>query len=186
MEIKRWIPALFLAICVVQLAVPAKMIVDREVTLSRGEAFRFKTAPVDPYDFFRGRYVRLQLEAATVSGSDTGHFEHKDRAYAIIEEGADGFARFSSLEVERPGQGAYLRVRVGYHDGYKLHLELPFDRYYMEESLAPEAERAYRQHSRQAAADAFITVRVLNGRGVLEELYIGGKPVLEFLADEGP
>ncbi len=186
MEIKRWIPALFLAICVVQLAVPAKMIVDREITLSRGEVFRFKTAPVDPYDFFRGRYVRLQLEASSVSGTDTNRFEFRDRAYAIIEEGPDGFARFSSLELERPGQGAYLRVRVRYHDGSRIHLELPFDRYYMEESLAPEAERAYRQHSRRSAADAFIAVRVLDGRGVLEELYIGGKPVLEYLADESP
>ena len=32
--------------------------------------------------------------------------------------------------------------------------------------------------------DSGVTVRLLNGRGVIEELYIGGKPVREFLREQ--
>lgn len=60
-------------------------------------------------------------------------------------------------------------------------------RAYMNERDAPEAERVYRQHSlRGGARDAYIVVRVLNGTPVLEELYVGDRPILEFLAEPPP
>ena len=48
---------LFIVVAVVQIAAPASMILRRERALDRGERFLFRTAPVDPYDAFRGRYV---------------------------------------------------------------------------------------------------------------------------------
>ncbi len=51
----------------------------------------------------------------------------------------------------------------------------------MGEHLAPEAERAYREHSIGASGDAYVTVRVRDGHAVVEQLYIGGKPAAEFL-----
>ena len=73
----------------------------------------------------------------------------------------------------------------------EVRLELPFDRYYMEETLAPEAERAYwdtirRQRRREDDAgppppQTFVTVRVKDGHAVLEELYIDDRPVREYL-----
>ncbi|MBK6341440.1 MAG: GDYXXLXY domain-containing protein [Flavobacteriales bacterium] len=56
-------PLLFLGIALAQLAVPAWMIAGRERVLSQGEVFKFKTAPIDPRDPFRGEYVRLDFEA---------------------------------------------------------------------------------------------------------------------------
>lgn len=67
-DLKRWTPRLLVLLCVIQLAVPAFMIVRREHALSMGRAFKFRTAPVDPYDAYRGRYVALNFEAATVKG----------------------------------------------------------------------------------------------------------------------
>jgi hypothetical protein len=66
-------------------------------------------------------------------------------------------------------------------------LERGFDRYYTDEHLAPAAERAYWQHSSGETREAYITVRVREGLAVLEELYIAGKPVREFVQQEaGP
>jgi uncharacterized membrane-anchored protein len=62
-----------------------------------------------------------------------------------------------------------------------VRLQLPFDRYYAEEQLAPEIEQAYRANSRRGEQKAFIAVRVRKGRGVLEELYIEDLPVAEYL-----
>ena len=49
------------------------------------------------------------------------------------------------------------------------------------EKAAPAAERAYRKHSRKDSKDAYVTVRIKSGFAVLEELYVGEKPILEFI-----
>lgn len=52
----------------------------------------------------------------------------------------------------------------------------------MNEKLAPAAETAYREHARRGhQRDACTTVRVRNGRAVIEDLYVAGKPIREFL-----
>ena len=55
----------------------------------------------------------------------------------------------------------------------------PFDRYYLEEHRAPAAEAAYRAANTRTNRDAHVVVRVLDGRGVLEDLVIAGKSVQE-------
>ena len=44
-----------------QFSVMGLMIARREMTLRNGVVCRFLTAPVDPYDAFRGRYVALNF-----------------------------------------------------------------------------------------------------------------------------
>ena len=51
----------FILLCLVQTAVPLSMIARREFTLRNGRVYKFKTAPVDPYDAFRGRFVALAV-----------------------------------------------------------------------------------------------------------------------------
>ena len=52
----------------------------------------------------------------------------------------------------------------------------------MDENAAPAAEVAYR--ARAADIESWVTVRILDGRAVIEELYIGGKPVREYLREQ--
>ena len=59
--------------------------------------------------------------------------------------------------------------------------DLPFDRYYMEEKLAPAAEAAYRQNSGREKRDAYVVVRIRSGRAVIEDLFICEKPILEYI-----
>jgi hypothetical protein len=54
----------------------------------------------------------------------------------------------------------------------------------MDEKLAPLAEIAYRDASRGRPEEAYVTVRVLDGTAVLEELYLKGKPVRELVLEE--
>ena len=60
-------------------------------------------------------------------------------------------------------------------------LEVPLDRYYMEETAAPRAERLYREHNRQGEQDAYVVVRVKNGFPVIESLYVGGEKIEDAL-----
>lgn len=159
-----------------QLSVPAWTIVDREITLARGESFRFRTTVVDPYDAFRGRYVRVAIADDTVQVEDATLFERPSTAYAAIVLDENGYARFDAVTLEPPESGPYMKVRTSGAGGGGVRLRPPFDRYYMNERLAPEAERVYRDHS-GAGGDAYLDVAVRGGNAVIEGLYIEGEPI---------
>ena len=62
-------------------------------------------------------------------------------------------------------------------------LTLPFQRYYMTEELAQEVDRSLWRRGRRPA---WVTVRVRHGAGVIEDLWVDGQPVREWLAAGGP
>lgn len=175
---------LFAAAVILQLAVPAAMIARRERVLRDGQAFKFRTAPVDPYDAFRGRYVALGLEQRSVALAPGQDFQRGQKVYALLEEDAEGFARYTSLSRTRPEAQPYLATRILYVSGTNAFLNLSFDRFYMEEGAAPAAEKAYWEHSRRTNTAAYIQVRIENGFGVLEDLYIDGIPVQAYLEQQ--
>ena len=178
---------LFAVMALLQLAVPAGMILSRERTLAQGEAFKFRTAPVDPYDAFRGRYVSLRIENAEAAWPQAKAPTYGQTVYATIETGADGFARFGAASLSRPKDKPYLKVQAGVAtDKGGITLQLPFDRFYMEETKAPAAEQAYREHNRRGAQDAYVVLRVRDGAGVIENLFVGGKPIAEAAAGAKP
>lgn len=179
---KKIIIGLFSCLILIQIVIPVSMIIKREAVLKNGKQFKFKTAPVDPFDAFRGRYVALRIESDSAPNSGN-KFISGQKVYAHIALDEQGFAFFSGITTKRPKGVDYLTTttRYVYYDNDKVFLNLPFDRYYMEEKAAPAAEAAYRKHSRQGNKDAYITVRVKSGFAVLEELYVGGKPILEFI-----
>ncbi len=174
----------FVIVVCAQLAVPAYMIHEREVTLREGRAYRFECAPVDPYDAFRGRYVALAVTERQFAGWSGSPLERGRRVYALLSEDEAGFADIVSLSLQPPAQGDYIRATVQWVVSGKgaINLRLPFDRYYMDENLAPQAERAYRQGNRAGENKAYITVRVRNGAAVLEELYIEDLPIRDYLS----
>jgi uncharacterized membrane-anchored protein len=174
---------LFVAVAVVQLAVPVGQIWKHEDILRTGTVYKFKTAPVDPYDAFRGRYVALNFAdtQAPVRKGDT--LGYRATAYVTLRVGTNGLAQFGELTATAPSAGDYLRVETTYGTNFRL----PFDKFFMEESKAPKAEDAYRQFGNrrgQTNAPTYAVVRVKNGRGVIEDLCITGVPVREFLRAE--
>lgn len=186
MKTSRLLLAAFAVVALVQLGVPASLIMRHELTLREGQPFKFKTAPVDPYDAFRGRYVALSFDQNHAPLAVGQKIEPGRTVYALIEIGPDGFAHFTGVTTDRPTGKPYLNVRTWYTQGTNVTLVLPFDRFYMEETKAPAAEAAYREHTRRGQQDAHVVVRVRAGLGVIENLYIGDKPIAEFLRAKAP
>ncbi len=164
-----------------QLAVPVWMIVNHEMTLRHGRQFRFRTAPVDPYDAFRGRYVALQFEQNFAPVPADEKLAMNQKVYAELAEDEHGFARIAKVTAKDPNGQAYVQCRVNSITDSLVYLQFPFDRYYMDEKLAPAAEAAYREHSTREVRNVYVTLRVKDGNAVLEELYIEGMPIREFL-----
>lgn len=180
-------------LALVQWAVPAAMIHGQQKTLAEGEVYRFRNAPVDPADPFRGRYVTLSFDAACVP-KDVAHGDMNARPlYALLGQDVDGYATVARLSDSRPGQGDYVNVRRSRWDsgclGSELRVDFPFNRYYLPEDLAPRAESAYRDMTSRSSGEvgrvaAYVGVRVREGHAALEELYLDGKPLRQFLAEE--
>ena len=175
---------LWIVLAFVQLAVPAWMIVGEERILRDGRQLKLQTRPVDPADLFRGRYVALGFAIEQVPRELVrGEFGYADTAYLELREGANGFAEVVALHKERPEGDLVLKTSVDLISDEALTVALPFNRYYMDENLAPEAEAAYRAKASDSG-ETWVTVRVHGGRAVLEELYIGGKPAREFILEQ--
>lgn len=84
----------------------------------------------------------------------------------------------------------YTKVRTNTVDKYKYTgmyvttIKVPFDRYYMDEKLAPKAERVYWDNSRRGAQDAILNVRIRNGYALVESLEVGGKSIRDLAIGE--
>jgi uncharacterized membrane-anchored protein len=186
---KMWIFSLFGLLAAAMLYVPGSIILRYENILARGEQFKFRTRPVDPYDAFRGRYVALSFEDATTVTLRGEHYERGETVYVTLEKKPDGYARFAEASHTRPASGAYITTTMKWTDQYEKkgsvgYVEVPFDRYYMEESVAPKAETTYRQHSSRKERDAYALVRVLGGGAVIENVYVGDKTLRESALSE--
>lgn len=179
--------ALFAIVVVVQLAVATGAIVRSELALRTGQAFRFRIQPVDPVDAFRGRYVAIRFEAERAPVADDFEVRSGKSVFIPIEIGEDGYATLGMVAMDPPPRGEYLRLRAGGvypdEDGRRyMWINLPFRRFYMDEDLAPEAERAV-WTGRRGRREASIGVRIRHGVGVIEELYIDDVPIHRWLEE---
>lgn len=183
---KSLITIIFALAVAAQLLVPVSMIWKREATLREGAIYKFRAAPVDPYDAFRGRFValRYQEEARDIPVAADLKITSGRKCYAVIENGEDGFARIARVELDRPEMADYIPALVRYTSETNVTIDIPYKRFYMEESAAPRAEAAYRDFSQATNLNAYIQLRVRNGFGVIEDLYVEDVPVREFLARE--
>jgi uncharacterized membrane-anchored protein len=201
--------ALFVLFAIATVAVPLSLIVHYETVRREGKVHKFRIAPVDPVDAFRGRYVTLSFADNTLksgSSSELPHDYYNSRdplVHIRLKQDADGFSVPAELLESAAKMGDFpgdVIIIDKHRERYiaedtatkspssRLVLDYPFNRYYLPENIAPEAERIYQAALRwtpnatviPAVRNAnYATVRVLNGAAVLDELYINGLPVRE-------
>jgi len=185
-----------------QFGVLTSNIVLHEITVRRGTVHRFQTAPIDPFDAFRGRYVALIFKEFTKEIQSDVDIPEDKWCYLQIGTDSEGFSVIKHISQKNDAQSPYLKARVRYShpelaceekagsEGksyctqtgkHYIYFYSPFNRYYMPERLAPQAEEAYRQASRVGKRNAAAVVRIWNGRAVVEDLEIDGIPIREFL-----
>jgi len=179
-QMKYLLWGFFALVCVVQVSVIGIQIWSYERILKEGEVYYFNVLPLDPYDAFRGRYVTLRFEnankAPTTEKAIKG--EGPSKAYAILEhdEASD---RIKEVRYTKPFNEHYLDVNVfpslkmttqKSDDAQLVYFSLPFDRFYMREDIAPQAEKLLRVRS---GVKVKAKLRVLDGKGIIEDLRVG-------------
>jgi hypothetical protein len=171
---------IFILVALAQLGVPMMMAWGRIQTLANGRVWKLKTAPVDPEDAVRGRYVMLRF-AAEDNYRQAEQLKSIDSIYAILKEGADGFADIDHLSSSPvPGDSA-MKVEPGGFWDEQQRVVFPFRYFWLSEKRAPAAEQAYRENSKRGQQNAYVTIRVRNGDAALEQLYIDNQPLADYL-----
>lgn len=173
---KSWRLVIFVVLGLAQLAVPASLVWKREKTLRHGSVWKFRTAPVDPVDAFRGRYVALEFDAETHEISPPPNLDYGQTVFVTMRQSPEGFAEIDQVTSRPPDRDDFIEAQLK-----GKTVSLPFDKYWVTERDAPAAEAAYRAQSRRDKQNAFVTVRVFRGDAALEQLYLDGVPLGEYL-----
>lgn len=179
---------IFLIVAAAQLFVPAQMILNREDVLKTGMVFKFKTRPIDPEDPFRGKYISLGFESTSYKTMDS-IWERNQKVYAYLDIDSLGFAKIDkvSRELLIDDDKDFLEVKVNRYDNYsnKLNIEYPFNRYYMEETKAYDAEVAVRENLRDSVlTNVYALVHIKNGESVLKDVIINDMSIKDHVKRE--
>jgi uncharacterized membrane-anchored protein len=182
---KKILLSVFILVALAQLFVPAKMILDREDILETGTEYKFKTEPIDPNDPFRGKYINLNYKEDAIEIQNEMEWLRGETIYVFLTTDNQGFAKIQSVSKDNPNnEQAYLKTKVDYvtsNGSNKLTLYLPFDRYYMEESKAYDAELAYRESQVDTNQVAYALVIIKEGEAVLKDVFIDGVSIREIV-----
>ena len=185
MNSKKLLLTAFILVALVQLYVPAKMIWDKENVIETGIEYKFKTAPIDPSDPFRGKYITLNYDENTAIVSDGQDWELGESIYVSLTTDNLGFAKIQSVSKTKPTDNeSFIKAKVRFSSGNssnKLTIDYPFDRYYMEESKAYDAELIYRQSQQDTNQVTYALVSIKNGDAVLKDVLIDGTSIREIL-----
>ncbi|HWR40336.1 MAG TPA: GDYXXLXY domain-containing protein [Patescibacteria group bacterium] len=179
MKNSKVVRGIFIMLALLQLSVPLYMAWRWEDILQTGTAYQWRTAPVDPNDALRGRYIDLRFKETKGPVKSSDEIHQGQTVYALLGKDGDGFAYITGIGPQPPAAGDYVEARAGYKTGGGLwSITLPFKRFYLREDLAPEAEKAYQ---RSADKGGKVTVKIKNGMGVIEQLYIGEQSIEDYL-----
>ncbi len=185
MNSKKILLTAFILVAIIQLAIPGKMIWDREIILETGKEFKFETAPVDPTDPFRGKYIVLDYKENSVVVDSVKEWVEGERIYVNLQTDSKGFARIESISKEKPVDNLdFVEAKVAFvisGPNKKLHISYPFDRFYMEESKAYPAERAYIESQLDSTKTTYALVSIKNGDAVLKDVLIDGVSIREIV-----
>lgn len=174
-------------VMVLYLWVPYAMISHQEKIWTEGEVHRFRLAPVDPYDAFRGRYVNLsfgRIQFDKVAQAED--YYPQQNIYLSLAKDSLGYSYFSGYSLKPLVEEDYIASKITYTTDAKISVALPENmrRYYMNEELAPLAEKltsrwALRQNAQKIPI--YAEVSCLAGEVQIRELYFGEEVIDTYL-----
>jgi len=176
----------FVFVAAAQIYVPASMIFDSEDILNTGKTYKFITAPVDPNDPFRGKYITLGFEQNIFKIYGETDFIGGQDIFVLLHENDDGYAEIINLAHESPGNEIdFVKAKINSissnMDSTSIFIDYPFDRFYMEENKAPIAEEIFIESQRDPSKTTYALVKIKDGNAVLEDIVIDGQSLKEII-----
>jgi len=170
---KRIIAFAFYAIGLI--GFPIWMIIQENNTFNEGNAYKFKCAPLDPTDPFRGKYITLRFEPIEFQDSLSNYVGKPTYGHIVVDR--NGFANVSSIDTIPPKGSPYLLLREFSVRNKINEYLLPFDRLYMNENKAQAAEDLYRNALRDSTQQVYAKVYISGDRFLLDDVYVDDVPI---------
>ena len=154
---------------------------------------RFKVRAYDPYDPMRGHYLRTEVRSDIPMPKKElkeleRAFRKQHRSFAaVLETKEDGFADAVALYPLRdvPDGKSFVKIDRVWFKNSRCTVTMPFDRFYINEKLAEDAETLLRNVTRDKDRSAVLVVNVYaDGRYAVKDLLVDGKPILSLLRPE--
>ena len=178
---------LLVLFAIVQFSAIGSRILKYENILETGKVWKFEVKPIDPYDVLRGRFVKLRFKKDTLKQYMSGvGWKTRQHGYVFLRTAKDGFAYPERWIKDKPTAetGCYIKCSISSlrfsdtKNRYKIYY--PFDRFFMNEYKAPEAEKVL-QSSFLKDHKVYVTLRVKDGVGIIENLWVDDLPISDYL-----
>jgi uncharacterized membrane-anchored protein len=170
---------LFAVFALVIFVVPAFIIFGSEDILENGHLHKLQLRGYDPFDPFRGKYLRLGYDD-NISCDES--LKEGDKAYVTLEKDSLGFSFFSYASSTKPDHDDYIEAELLYVGGGMATIKIDnLTKYFINEDKAYEAELILRDFRRDRPEDLYVAVRVLDGDARLEDIFVEETPLLEYL-----
>lgn len=171
-----------------QWVVPGKMLWDKYMVTKHGTLYKFQSAPVDPVNPFKGRYVRLNFSETQYAAKKGHGLQNGQKIFVEFTVDETGFAHIGSLRKIPPAENQYVAATINYINNWDkehgdiIHIKYPFEEYYTQEFNAPKIEKLYQDSSMQPER-TYALVNIYKGDAVIEKFYINDQPVESLLKE---
>lgn len=178
----RWLTLGAVTAALLQTGILGWMIADRALRIRSGQEVLLQSQAVDPRDFFRGHYVRLNLtisnypaDTVTIAPDIT----YGDAVYLELTALPDGFFAPVSVRKTLPANPSGPVIRgtsrfAAEADTDRLRIDFPFSRYY-----APKVRALALEDMNRERKLGIIVALAADGSGVITGLTLDGKKVYE-------
>lgn len=157
-------------VSVIQIALPLLFISEKERIIEKGKEYIFAIQPVDPYNFFQGRYVDLNLQPLSYKSKNKEDLKRYDIVYLEFEQDSIG-AKIKRISTEKSKYSLKLKLYANPKSSQSMTIYLPFRKFFLEEMKAQTIESRLADSSK---GQTYVHVRILNGDFVLTDLSSNG------------
>jgi len=176
----------FILLVFAQWLIPAQMIWQKDKVSSEGYLHRFQTAPVDPSDPFMGKYVALNFKETSKTMSHNKDRYNGLKIYVTFFTDNNGYAQIRDISRTIPLHTKdFLETTINYTvpegDSDRIYINYPFNRFYMEEYKAKQAEGAYNNRSADTSNKTYALVSIHEGDAVIKDVFINDSSITDVI-----
>jgi uncharacterized membrane-anchored protein len=175
---------LFLLSLCIPIIVLLSMTFKPLLAISAGEEIKLQTVPYDPRDLFYGDYVDLQFEVERVElnlldedlrkkfNQENNEYirysgkENKINVFITLKENSEGIHQAVKVSKNKPQGKTYIKGVLYPYSSFdnKLEVNIPIERYYVEENTGKKLEEQARQ------GELLATLKVYKGYSILKSV----------------
>lgn len=171
---------IFIAFALLILSIPMYLMLNSERVLEDGYRHKIKLEAYDPFDPFRGKYLRINYD----NNVSSEKMEKGDNIYITLKKDSTGFSVFDQGTSTAPETDDYFKSKVLSSYGGNTRFKTDnISKYFINEDKAKKAEDIMFDYQRNHPDSIYVAIRVLDGEIRLEDIFIEETPLLEFIEE---